>query len=45
MTSKAPKGPADAEAMPIRGIRLGLSAVWSAIVRFFRRVFGRRRTG
>jgi uncharacterized protein len=45
MTSTAPERPADAEARPIRGIRLGLSAVWSAIVRFFRRLFGRRPTG
>jgi uncharacterized protein len=45
MTAKVPERPADAEARPIRGIRLGLSAVWSSIVRFFRRLFGRRRTG
>src|SRR5918992_144588 len=44
MTPKTHDGPGDAEAaVPIRGIRLGLSAVWSAIVRFVRRVFGRRR--
>ena len=29
-------------AEPIGGIRLGLSAIWAAIVRFFRRLFGKR---
>ncbi|HEX6332098.1 MAG TPA: SRPBCC family protein [Actinomycetota bacterium] len=45
--AESPPGEARAErpaarAKPISGIRLGLSAIWSAIVRFFRRLFGRR---
>lgn len=41
----APERPAPApvRAKPISGIRLGLSAIWSAIVGFFRRLFGGRR--
>ena len=31
-----------ARAEPIGGIRLGLAAIWSAISRFFRRLFGKR---
>jgi carbon monoxide dehydrogenase subunit G len=31
-----------ARAAPIGGIRLGLSAIWAAIVRFVRRLFGKR---
>jgi uncharacterized protein len=31
-----------ARAQPISGTRLGLSALWAAIVGFFRRLFGRR---
>jgi len=30
-------------AKPIAGIRLGLSAIWAAIVAFFRRLFGKRK--
>jgi uncharacterized protein len=37
----APVKPAPVEAKPIGGIRLGLWAIWRAIVRFFRRLFGR----
>jgi hypothetical protein len=33
---------APAKAKPISGIRLGLAAVWSAIVNLFRRLFRRR---
>ena len=33
---------APAKARPIRGLRLGLSAVWAAIKRFFGRLFGTR---
>jgi carbon monoxide dehydrogenase subunit G len=33
---------ATARPKPIGGIRLGLAAIWSAISRFFRRVFGKR---
>ncbi|HSJ51812.1 MAG TPA: SRPBCC family protein [Actinomycetota bacterium] len=33
---------APARAKPISGVRLGLSAIWSAIVRLFRRLFGRQ---
>jgi carbon monoxide dehydrogenase subunit G len=40
-TAERPPG-APVRAKPISGIRLGLSATWSAIVGFFRRVFGRR---
>jgi hypothetical protein len=29
-------------AEPIGGIRLGLAAIWAAISRFFRRLFGKR---
>jgi carbon monoxide dehydrogenase subunit G len=41
-----PTGPSDAQrstppvAAPVGGIRLGLSAVWSLVVGFFRRLFG-----
>ena len=28
-------------AKPVKGLRLGLWAIWRAIVRFFRRLFGR----
>jgi uncharacterized protein len=31
-----------AAAKPIGGIRLGLAAIWASIVRFFRRLFGKR---
>ena len=31
-----------ARAEPIGGIRLGLGAIWAAISRFFRRLFGKR---
>jgi uncharacterized protein len=41
MTAAAPEAAPTGEARPIRGIRLGLSAVWSAIVRFFQRLVGR----
>ena len=44
MTATAPEVAPTGEAGPIRGIRLGLSALWSAIVRFFRRLLGRRGT-
>jgi carbon monoxide dehydrogenase subunit G len=38
----APAPPAPpAVAKPVGGIRLGLSAIWSVIVNFFRRLFGR----
>ena len=37
----APRAPV--QARPISGIRLGLSALWAAIVGFFRRLFGSRR--
>jgi carbon monoxide dehydrogenase subunit G len=33
---------ATARPKPIGGIRLGLAAIWAAISRFFRRVFGKR---
>jgi carbon monoxide dehydrogenase subunit G len=33
---------ATARPKPIGGIRLGLAAIWSAISRFFRRLFGKR---
>jgi carbon monoxide dehydrogenase subunit G len=33
-----------AKAKPISGIRLGLSAIWAAIKRFFARLFGKRPT-
>jgi carbon monoxide dehydrogenase subunit G len=36
-------GGAPVRARPISGIRLGLSAMWSAIAGLFRRLFGRRR--
>lgn len=31
-----------AQAKPIKGIRLGIAAIWAAIARFFRRIFGKR---
>ncbi len=34
--------PEPVRAKPIGGIRLGSSAIWAAIVHFFRRVFGKR---
>ncbi len=36
------RGAAPVRAKPISGIRLGISATWSVIVRLFRRLFGRR---
>ena len=30
----------EAAAKPVGGIRLGLSALWAAVVNFFRRLFG-----
>jgi carbon monoxide dehydrogenase subunit G len=33
--------PAAATGKPVRGIRLGLWAIWRAVVRFFKRLFGR----
>jgi hypothetical protein len=33
--------PAQAAARPVKGLRLGLWALWRAVVRFFRRLFGR----
>ena len=41
VASPAPR-PTATPARPIGGIRLGLAAVWSAIVNAFRRLFGRR---
>jgi uncharacterized protein len=39
---KAPAGPAPAQtARPVRGFRLGVWALWRAVVRFFQRLFGR----
>jgi carbon monoxide dehydrogenase subunit G len=32
-------------ARPVRGIRLGVAALWSVIVEFFRRLLGRRSSG
>ena len=29
-------------AKPVKGLRLGLWALWQAVARFFRRLFGRR---
>lgn len=41
----APEGPAaPVKAKPISGIRLGLAAIWAAIVGLFRKLFGRGRT-
>jgi uncharacterized protein len=40
--SAAPAAPV-ATARPVKGIRLGLWAFWRAVVRFFRRLFGRDR--
>jgi hypothetical protein len=37
-----PAAAAPVQAKPISGIRLGLSAIWSAISGFVRRIFGRR---
>ena len=43
-----PPGPAQApvvsyvSAKPVKGIRLGLWAIWQVVVRFFKRLFGRR---
>jgi len=34
--------PAPVRAKPISGIRLGLAAIWAAIVNFFRKLFGKR---
>ena len=36
----SPLAPAPDTAKPVGGLRLGLSALWSAIVRFFTRLFG-----
>jgi carbon monoxide dehydrogenase subunit G len=44
MTAAVPQAARTGESRPIRGIRLGLSAAWSAIVRFFQRLVGRRGT-
>jgi uncharacterized protein len=38
----APSAPPATEATPLGGIKLGLSAVWSLVVAFFRRLFGGR---
>jgi hypothetical protein len=37
-----PASRAPASAAPVRGIRLGMWAMWRAVVRFFNRLFGRR---
>ena len=38
----APASPPPAPAREVRGVRLGLWAFWRAVVRFFKRTFGRR---
>jgi hypothetical protein len=42
IAAEASAGEPPARAAPIGGIRLGLAAIWSAISRFFRRLFGKR---
>lgn len=37
-----PARPPAVRAKPISGIRLGLAAIWAAIARFFKRLFGKR---
>jgi carbon monoxide dehydrogenase subunit G len=41
----APAAPRPVAAKPVSGLRLGLSAIWSLIVGFFRRLFGPRSAG
>ena len=43
-TAERPPLAAPVRAKPISGIRLGLSAIWAAIARMFRRLFGGRPT-
>jgi hypothetical protein len=40
-----PAAPRPVAAKPVSGLRLGLSAIWSLIVGFFRRLFGPRSAG